>query len=107
MTFPDISAKIAKFGWAYKKERFPKLKDDGHAKASMKDTSVRLLFFFFFSYVQNVELRIHPGAALIRSQIAVALTIGGESLQNATVRVTECNVTIGKLDIKTGGTMAR
>jgi hypothetical protein len=63
--------------------------------------------FFFFPYVQNVELRIHPGAALIRSQIAVALTIGGESLQNATVRVTECNVTIGKLDIKTGGTMAR
>lgn len=73
----NIAARVKKFNWSYKKETFPKLKDDGHAKAAFSDTTVTLV-----------------------------LQLNGSSLQSTRVNVSECNVKIGKLDVKIGGTVA-
>jgi len=77
ITVKDISAKLHQFQWAYEKHAFPKMKDSGHANASIEDT-----------------------------EIQADLNIGIDGYGNPTVNVSSCTVKIGKLDIKISGTMA-
>lgn len=40
----NITASVEKFSWHYKKESFPKLKDNGFADASVSDTIISVTF---------------------------------------------------------------
>jgi hypothetical protein len=44
IVWTNITASVTKFSWHYKKETFPKLKDNGFAEASVSDTIVSVTF---------------------------------------------------------------
>ena len=60
----DISASMQEFEWYYRKESFPKLKDDGKGNASVSSCKVNTNFYIFsgiFSefFIQKTTKKIY------------------------------------------------
>jgi len=73
----QLDAKLKQFKWSYEKHSFPKLKDSGYADAGISE-----------------------------GMISVFLKLATDEFGNPHLTVTNCEVNIGQLDIKIGGTMA-
>ncbi|KAH3759346.1 lipopolysaccharide-binding protein [Pelomyxa schiedti] len=71
----DVSAKLRKFSWFYKKDSFPKIKDKGNAECRVANGTIRCV----------IDLGMNPDGS-------------------PSVIVSECTVQLAKLDIKISGT---